>query len=260
MVYNFNVNDTFQIHSSGNQCCFSDALYSLDSKTYSLNGDTVIYGVKVNTRDFHGNAMQHSSTVTTNSYTTTWKYYDLSMPLTTPTLTSNSYYYQKDTTILDYCNKLTLKSQAYCYSNYECDSKIEKYSSGLGHTYSYFFSYQETLITAGYQPITIDLVYYHKVGEPPCGMSSVGLILGVNKNNIYAYDINFYPNPTKDKLYISAGGDISTVEFADVYGKTFCFNLENNSINLNTLNSGVYFLRKINNTFSNKNIKIIKTD
>lgn len=259
MVYDYNVGDTMQFHSSGNSCCFADILYNIISKSYSSNNDTVIYGVKINTRSFQSSMVIYSSpTITIGSSNASWKYYDLNMPFPAPTL-SNSAYYQKDTLITAYCNKQTLKSQSYCYSNFECDGKIEEYSSGLGHTYSYAFYYQASLVTQGYIPAIQELTYYHKVGEPPCGTNHVALILDVNKNYLNTNNIILYPNPVLDKLNITSENIITSVEITDVYGKVFYFNAINNTINIEQLNTGMYFLKKINN--NNISLKkIIKID
>lgn len=258
MVYNFNVGDTFQIHSSGNSCCYNDYLYVINAKNYSSNLDTVIYGLNVNFRSFQGSLVIYGSpTVTIGSYTSTWKYNNLNMPFPAPILNSGGYY-QKDTLIFDYCNKQTLKSQSYCFSNFECDSKIEKYSCGLGHTFSYQFYYQSSLMQ-NYQPVTQNLTYYHKIGESPCGISNIGLILNIDKNYLDKGAINFYPNPTTDKITIASENIITSIEIMDLYGKILYLKSDNNTVIVKQLEAGIYFLKKINNNnVSSK--KIIKID
>ena len=192
MVYNFSVGDTFQYHTTGNNCCFQYQLKVIASKNYSLNGDTVIYGINSVDRSTISNSMTWTSTTTISSSTLTEKYFDLNMPFAVPTL-SNGGYYQKDTIILAYCNNLTSQSQAYCYSNFECDSKIEKYSSSLGHTYSYFYSYQASIYSQGYQPITQQLIYHHKIGGQPCGQSNLSAVLVITKNKLIIISSIFHP-------------------------------------------------------------------
>lgn len=63
-------------------------------------------------------------------------------------------------------------------------------------------------------------------------------------------NINLYPNPAKDKIFINIGGNISTVLDISVYNtlgqKVRQFQKEvsgNTSFDLSELNSGIYFLK-----------------
>ena len=69
---------------------------------------------------------------------------------------------------------------------------------------------------------------------------------GINDN--YMTDVNVYPNPVKDRLYIETSTQIQSVEVYDIYGRVQ--NLRNsetqklrNSIDVSNLNSGIYFVK-----------------
>jgi hypothetical protein len=59
-------------------------------------------------------------------------------------------------------------------------------------------------------------------------------------------DINIYPNPAKDKVFIlTSEENISQVELFDIQGHKFQTTFENDYINLKAISSGVYLLRII---------------
>ena len=71
-------------------------------------------------------------------------------------------------------------------------------------------------------------------------------ITGVNDN--YMTEVNVYPNPVKDRLYIETSTQIQSIEVYDIYGRVQ--NLRNsetqelrNSIDVSNLNSGIYFVK-----------------
>jgi hypothetical protein len=81
--------------------------------------------------------------------------------------------------------------------------------------------------------------------------------------NEYSHNtnINIYPNPTNDKLYIKAETEIEDVVVYDVYGRhlvTETPSLQDNvAINVENLKSGIYFV-KINTGKGNIVKRIIK--
>lgn len=55
--------------------------------------------------------------------------------------------------------------------------------------------------------------------------------------------LRIYPNPASDQLYVE-GSDIQSLSLCDLLGKTICtLSGSQNSINISTLPSGVYWLR-----------------
>ena len=71
-------------------------------------------------------------------------------------------------------------------------------------------------------------------------------ITGINDN--YIANVNVYPNPVNDRLYIETSTQIQSIEVYDIYGRIQ--NLRNsetqklrNSIDVSDLNSGIYFVK-----------------
>ena len=71
-------------------------------------------------------------------------------------------------------------------------------------------------------------------------------ITGINDN--YIANVNVYPNPVNDRLYIETSTQIQSIEVYDIYGRIQ--NLRNsetqklrNSIDVSDLNSGLYFVK-----------------
>jgi hypothetical protein len=77
-----------------------------------------------------------------------------------------------------------------------------------------------------------------------------------------AIEVNLYPNPAKDKVYLEIKGFEKGVKavLSDLQGrilKEIEINTERMEIELNSLSSGVYYL-KVFDTHSTQTIKIIK--
>jgi hypothetical protein len=70
-----------------------------------------------------------------------------------------------------------------------------------------------------------------------------GVNTGINQP-ISDDDINVYPNPATDKLYIEPISNINSAEIIDIHGRKI-FNIENHSISTTELNSGIYILKFI---------------
>ena len=75
-------------------------------------------------------------------------------------------------------------------------------------------------------------------------------------------EVNLYPNPAKEKVYLETKGfeNEAKAMLSDLQGrilKEIEINSERIEINLNTLSSGVYYLKVFDNN-STKTIKIIK--
>lgn len=88
--------------------------------------------------------------------------------------------------------------------------------------------------------------------------------VGGNLTNKEFKELNFtyFPNPVKDKLYISSENEILQVDIYDTSGKkVLCINkhtgLPQNFINLEAFQSGFYFV-KLTTSIGNSNFKILK--
>jgi hypothetical protein len=95
-------------------------------------------------------------------------------------------------------------------------------------------------------------VFYNQINKPNCLQAITVGITEVAKQN----DFVLFPNPAKSLITISSniiGNTKITYEVVDVLGKVILTNDNNNSnnfaININDLNSGIYFLRlQVNNS------------
>jgi hypothetical protein len=55
---------------------------------------------------------------------------------------------------------------------------------------------------------------------------------------------SIYPNPTKDKIYVTSDVAPSSLAVYDIFGKLILRKVQNtNSINLGNLNRGVYYIK-----------------
>ena len=85
------------------------------------------------------------------------------------------------------------------------------------------------------------------------------IITGIESNNIVTF--SYYPNPVKEKLYLSSNYIIKTVKVFNISGKlieTLTFDSETVTIDFNLLKSDIYILEINGQQVSKKNIKIIK--
>jgi len=66
----------------------------------------------------------------------------------------------------------------------------------------------------------------------------------LNVSNRQIQEISAYPNPVKERLYISAFGEINALRIFDIQGKRVDFNQSTkNEIDVSSLEAGIYFLR-----------------
>ena len=78
-----------------------------------------------------------------------------------------------------------------------------------------------------------------------------------NINDYYNVDLNIYPNPVNDRLYIEAEVDVEEVAIFDIYGrvqKISAIRYQPSVIDVSDLNGGVYFV-KINTANGNTIVK-----
>ncbi len=82
--------------------------------------------------------------------------------------------------------------------------------------------------------------------------------VGLNENELKGNYVSVFPNPTTEIMNLSSSLKINTIEVHDLTGKILLSQENSNSINLNQLNSGMYFLKVYceNNQFISK--KIVK--
>ena len=84
------------------------------------------------------------------------------------------------------------------------------------------------------------------------GIINTSFVMEDDETNVisnYENNINIYPNPVNDRLYIEAENEIKEVTIFDIYGRqqTTVNGQQSLSINISEFNSGIYFIR-INTT------------
>jgi len=82
--------------------------------------------------------------------------------------------------------------------------------------------------------------------------------LSTIENNFYDYKIILYPNPATNEIFIKSNFNIDYVEITDLNGREIkTLKIQNNKIDIQYLNSGIYFLKiNINGNFISE--KIVK--
>lgn len=75
----------------------------------------------------------------------------------------------------------------------------------------------------------------------------VSSALGVDDLEILANKITIYPNPTSGNINISTEVELTKMELYDVLGKKVLKSSYVNKLNVESLKSGIYFLRLYNN-------------
>ena len=107
-------------------------------------------------------------------------------------------------------------------------------------------------------------IYFNNGDAPNCSAQSTKLLaskeLLVSSNTITAVDVNLYPNPTDDFIYITGLANDTAVYLVDVQGKIVLRKIvdeRNPEIDITVLPKGVYFL-KLENMPMKKAITVIK--
>ncbi|GAA4232337.1 hypothetical protein GCM10022291_06920 [Postechiella marina] len=67
--------------------------------------------------------------------------------------------------------------------------------------------------------------------------------LSINNNSLVAKGIQLYPNPVENELRIKAKSNIKKIEILNVLGEKVLSKENNNALNIETLNNGVYFAK-----------------
>lgn len=122
-------------------------------------------------------------------------------------------------------------------------------------------TYSDSLINNG------DIISCELTSDVICASGNIKssnlLVFTVNVLSIFEniYDtenILMYPNPAKKEIFIKTIQDVQSIEVIDLNGKFIKqINIENNKVNTESLNSGVYFFKiSINGVFKFKKIVI----
>lgn len=106
-----------------------------------------------------------------------------------------------------------------------------------------YFDFNPPVITNTVMNTLIDII-------PSC-------IVGINEQLNTKDQIIIYPNPTNKYLNINSASTIKQIEIIDITGRIVLSNKKDKKIDVNSLNSGIYFIKVYsdNKTFSQKIIK-----
>lgn len=162
---------------------------------------------------------------------------------------------RKDTAYFSYCNKKTygnLYKQKNSPPSLSINTIYHKvfYIEGLGGPY---MNYDYTNPFSNYNS---DVIYYKK-GAATCG--TLNIPVGLQEEKLNNINLEFYPNPTAEFLFIKTNSQLQDLFLTDLMNKKIKLNYQSgqNYIDLKYLAPGVYYLTAV---FSNKIItkKIIK--
>jgi hypothetical protein len=243
MVYNFNIGDTFQYKRSTNQ----NVMYITQvviSKTLVPGGDTLKYGFFNKSVYYQMVYPGGVSSATGSGLSTITNLNDTVVP---PPYNFYTYSCSNGNT---YCNKATRTYNSVPDSgNYEADTHQFRYSSGLGLTYEYDYNYQTSLSypVNMYIGFTSDLIWYHKVGEMPCG-TYYYYPVGIKESEKLHESLTISPNPANTSFTIKFTEEIKTISLIDLLGKSIVVEAKNNQFDISFLPKGIYFVRLSENS------------
>jgi hypothetical protein len=81
-------------------------------------------------------------------------------------------------------------------------------------------------------------------------------LLGLDENNLQRFII--YPNPGNNRVLVTAETDIVKIDIYDYQGRLALFNVESSSIDISTLNTGIYFIKITDHEGNTQTSKLIK--
>jgi hypothetical protein len=98
-------------------------------------------------------------------------------------------------------------------------------------------------------------------GGPPLAQFGTYLdanSIGTSVNDLSDADVNLYPNPASEKLFVQSKGNIKSLKCIDFSGQTVELKNENNSIDISGLSNGIYFLDIIMENGKSVSMKFVK--
>jgi hypothetical protein len=242
MVYNFNVGDTFQYKKTSNQVMIY-ITSAVISKTIVPGGDTVKYTFFDHSVVYQ---MIYPGSVSTGTSISTATITNLNDTVVPPPY---SFYTYSCSNGNAYCNKATrIYSSIPDSFVYGGDVHQFHYSSGLGMTYEYDYDNQNSLSYSppgSYIGVTSDLIWYHKVGEMPCG---IYFPVSIKENEQSQEASNICPNPASTSFIIKSEKEIKAISLINVLGKSFSLEAKNNQFDISLLPKGIYFVRLSENS------------
>ena len=236
-VYDFEVGDIIQGRGSSGGGYPTFDTKTILSKTFSTKNDSIFYKIKIDYRQ-----IQSPSTILTSSDTILQIITKLEEAVNQ--LNQTTCAKTQDSVYRDFGNRLVweihpLLDTSNCV---EVTTETTKVIEGIGGPFLSLFQ------SAGPLYSEYTLIYYKK------GSASWGTIV----NNVKEFEdlkseIEIFPNPTHDKIYIHSLVEVNSFDIFDITGQV-CYsnNILNNTIDFSTLKPGFYFIN-----FYRKDLKVL---
>jgi len=239
-VFNFKIGDEFQITNMANGQPPNADRITITGKYYSSDNDTLFYA------RFHDS--YHSSVVWGEEPHLEYYFW---------TDTDTIYYKKLDSSLLYY--DIGFQQNQYIeYSNELCDSLINgcayesgpgfennftrnEYGRGLGKTYAYFYN------GSGHEEMWNFRLFYYKKGDLECGDPDM-VTVGIQEKNRQEFEFTIYPNPATSFINIKCQtpSDFIQCIITNAQGQIMLsaqLNGDEHRLNINHLESGIYFLQ-----------------
>ncbi len=237
-VFNFEIGDKFQIEGQADNEPQPNAdRIEIIGKYYSTNGDTLSYIqyhdsylTYVEGGELHYHFWTKTDTVSYTNLDSSIIYFDQGFELNQ---------YIENSSLL--CDSLINGCAYESGPGFENDYIINEYGNGLGQTYAYFYSGQ------GLAVLWANSLFYYKKGDYECGQPDT-ITVGIQEKNIQEPKILIYPNPAKSEINIidKSHSELYQCSLINSVGqKVMTLNniKQENRINLNQLEKGIYFLQ-----------------
>ena len=239
-VFNFETGDEFQTKGTTiSQPPNADRI-AITGKYYSPDNDTLFYTM------FH------------DSYYTEVVYGDEPhLEYYFWTDTDTIYYKKLDSSLLYYDHGFQI-NQYFEYSNALCDSLINgcayesgpgfendfirnEYGRGLGKTKAYFYS------GSGHEEVYNIKLFYYKKGDLECGVPDL-VTVGIDEKNRQEFEFTIYPNPANSFINAKCQTQSDFIQciITNAHGQIILseqLNGDEHRLNINHLESGIYFLQ-----------------
>ena len=256
-VYDFNVGDEFQTRTNMGSPPNANR-YTILSKRYSANNDTVIYHRSFNNYAQNPGPPPISYNLSTGIDSVKYTNLDtlVSAPYRNP-LVGGPCSTSKDTLYhsTQYCGVLVYQNNTLTSTCAEGHTSEDIYGQGIGQA---LYDYNDPTNNVHNR---VELFYYKK-GTSTCGTKDTLAPAGIQKYNTTQATLHLYPNPTTSNLSIQTNSsDKQTLQIINASGQlVFTETIQGTTnIDVHNLSAGVYNITITNNqSTTNKRLVIVK--
>lgn len=242
-IFDYNVGDVFHYRRVPFSVPPCVSKKTITSKTFSLDGDTVYYGIHDYT---YSSYLDYNPTIhlvfqfSESDYEL--MYTNLDSTITNPVFSSDTSCFN-DTTFLYspgyWCNVEIVDFSSVC-GDFEPTYYTKKYGIGLGCTDA------ETYYSGEQAYGIFDYMIYYKKGSAECGTPD-NIYEGIDDSIITGLNISVYPNPCTDEILIEQNyGNHLEVIISDAQSRTIasaCSDDKQIRIDTKSIVPGIYFVR-----------------